>query len=77
MVEREGKKHAGEIKVRCLKDTGKEFAKKHDEWLKFGDERCAPTNRLLATAVPRLAERAPLAGFACRRGMSRMGTRRL
>ena len=52
MVEREGKKHAGEIKVRCLKDTGKEFAKKHDEWLKFDDERCAPTNRLLATAVP-------------------------
>ena len=66
MVEREGKKHAGEIKVRCLKDTGKEFAKKHDEWLKFDDKRCAPTSRLLATAGCRLSARRWQGSYAAR-----------
>lgn len=37
MLERGGKKHETEIKVRCFNDKGKPFNKKYDEWISFDD----------------------------------------
>ena len=37
MLERGGKKHETEIKVRCFNDKGKPYKPKYDEWIAFDD----------------------------------------
>ena len=37
VLERGGKKHETEIKVRCFTDKGKPYKPKYDEWVAFDD----------------------------------------